>query len=188
MDDRQIAPKNLMSMSKIMTIVIYFYLSHHREFKWYYLHYICGTMREYFPKILSYNRFVEVMKAVTAPLILSLVKYSLGKCSGISFMDSTTLDVCDNRRISSHKVFDGLAKRGKSSTGWFYGFKLHLAINDRGEIIAFCLTPGNVDDRDWCVILRCSENFSPTEAIFLPICLRNYGTTAFSSSQSSRTT
>ena len=61
-------------------------------------------------------------------------------------MDSTTLKVCRNQRIHNHKVFKGLAERGKSSMGWFYGFKLHLIINDKGEILAFQLTPGNVAD------------------------------------------
>lgn len=69
-------------------------------------------------------------------------------CTGVSFVDSTTLDVCDSHRIQQHKVFAGIAKRGKSSTEWFYGFKLPLVINDRGKILSFCLTPGNVDDRN----------------------------------------
>jgi len=63
------------------------------------------------------------------------------------YIDSTTLKVCRNQRIHNHKVFDKIAKRGKSSMGWFFGFKLHLVINTRGEIMSFCLTPGNVDDR-----------------------------------------
>lgn len=69
-------------------------------------------------------------------------------CTGISFVDSTTLDVCDTHRIQQHKVFQGIAQKGKSSTGWFYGFKLHLIINDRGEILNFCLTAGNTDERN----------------------------------------
>ena len=147
-------PKCAMSMSEIMTIVIYFHLSNHRTFKWYYLEYIRGTMKEYFPQALSYNRFVEVMQGAIVPLTVYLMKFRFGKCSGISFLDSTTLDVCHNRRIHSHKVFNDIAKRGKSSTGWFYGFKLHLIINDCGEILSFCLTAGNVDDRDWETISR----------------------------------
>ena len=147
-------PKTSMHLSEIMTIAVCFHLSHYREFKWYYLKYICGTMRSCFPKLVSYNRFVEIMQGIAAPLTLYLMKHSLGKCSGISFLDSTPLEVCNTRRIHSHKVFDGLACRGKSSTGWFFGFKLHIAINDSGEIIAFCLTSGNVDDRDWAVISK----------------------------------
>jgi len=143
------APKCAMSMSEIMTIVVFFHLSNHKTFKWYYKNYICGDLREYFPELLSYNRFVEVMQGLIVPLTVYLIKFKVGKCSGISFLDSTTLDVCHNRRIYAHKVFKGLAWRGKSSTGWFYGFKLHLIINDRGEILSFCITAGNVDGRDW---------------------------------------
>ena len=81
-----------------------------------------------------------------------------GACTGISFMDSTTLDVCDSHRIQQHKVFQGVAQRGKSSTGWFYGFKLHLTINECGEILNFYLTPGNVDDRNREVIAQLTKN------------------------------
>jgi len=147
-------PRCAMTMSEVMTIVILFHLSNHRTFKWFYKQYICDHLKEYFPRLLSYNRFVEVMQGLIVPLTVYLMKFRLGKCSGISFLDSTTLDVCHNRRIYSHKVFKELAKRGKSSTGWFYGFKLHLIINDCGELLSFCLTAGNVDDRDWDTISR----------------------------------
>jgi transposase len=70
-----------------------------------------------------------------------------GRCSGISFIDSTSLKVCHNRRIHSHKVFEGWARRGKTSVDWFFGFKLHLVINDCGELLSLRLTPGNTDDR-----------------------------------------
>ena len=148
-DKSKALPKCAMGMSEIMTIIIYFHLSNYKTFKWYYKQHICGHLKSEFPRTLSYNRFVEVMQSVIVPLTLYLMKYHLGKCSGISFLDSTTIDVCDNHRIYSHKVFKEFATRGKSSTGWFYGFKLHLIINDRGEILSFCLTCGNVDDRDW---------------------------------------
>lgn len=79
-------------------------------------------------------------------------------CTGITFVDSTTLDVCDSHRIQQHKVFKGIAQRGKSSTGWFYGFKLHLTINERGDILNFCLIPGNVDDRNPHVMEQVTRN------------------------------
>jgi len=158
-DETHKMPKTSMEMSYIMTICVFFHLSNHRYFKWYYKDFICGDPRVagFFGKLVSYNRFVEIMQSVAAPLTLYMMKACFGKCSGISFLDSTTIDVCDNRRIYSHKVFNGLAKKGKSSTGWFFGFKLHLTVNDKGEIIAFCLTPGNVDDRDWTVISKLTK-------------------------------
>jgi transposase-like protein len=70
-----------------------------------------------------------------------------GDCTGIAFIDSTPLVVCHNRRIHSHKVFDGPAARGRNSVDWFYGFKLHVVVNDRGELLACRLTAGNIDDR-----------------------------------------
>lgn len=145
-------PVTSMDMSEIMTVVVFFHLSHHRTFKWYYKNYVCGTLKEYFPRVLSYNRFVEVTKSIIAPLTLYLMKRCLGKCSSVNFIDSTPLQVCDSHRINSNRVFAGVAQRGKSSMGWFFGFKLHLAINDRGEILSFCLTPGNVSDKDHKVI------------------------------------
>jgi hypothetical protein len=157
-EDNRFFPKSQMTMSEVVTIVIFFHLSQYRTFKWYYKNYVCKQLKSCFPKLLSYNRFVEIMQITILPLTLYMIKYRFGKCSGISFIDSTTLDVCHNRRIHSHKVFSGLAGRGKSSTGWFYGFKLHLVINDMGEIISFCLTADNVDDRDFNLIEKLSKD------------------------------
>ncbi|MEZ5451392.1 MAG: transposase [Thiothrix sp.] len=67
--------------------------------------------------------------------------------AGVAFIDSTPLAVCENLRIPRHRTFSGAAGRGKSSTGWFYGFKLHLVVDDCGEILSFAITPGNTDDR-----------------------------------------
>jgi len=157
MDNKGFFPKSSMALSEIMTIVILFHLSGYRTFKWYYQRYVCNNMRDCFPRLVSYNRFVELMGISLLPLTVYMMKYRVGKCTGISFIDSTTLDVCDNRRIYSHKVFDGAAQRGKSSTGWFYGFKLHLIINDMGEILTFALTPANVDDRNTSLIEHMSK-------------------------------
>ncbi len=139
-------PRSL-TISEIMTILIAFHQSHYRDFKAYYHEQVLKYWRPEFPGLVSYTRFVEYIPSVLVPLIMYLQSCCLGDCTGISFIDSTSLDVCLNQRIQSHKVFAGLAARGQTSTGWFFGFKLHLVVNDRGEILQFCITPGNIDDR-----------------------------------------
>lgn len=143
---RKPGPKANLATSEIMTILIYFHLSHYRNFKHYYLEHVQKYLRPEFPGLVSYTRFVELIPTVLPALCFYLWS-KLGPVTGVSFIDATPIPVCHNRRIQRHKVFDGLAKRGKTSMGWFYGFKLHLVVNDQGEIIAFYLTPGNVDDR-----------------------------------------
>jgi hypothetical protein len=136
-----------LSVSEIMTILIHFHQSHYRDFKAYYTDYVRDRLQREFPGLVSYTRFVEFIPSVLVPLCVYLRKECFGTCTGIAFMDSTSLAVCKNPRIHSHKVFAGLAERGKTSTGWFFGFKLHLVFNDRGELLNLMLTPGNVDDR-----------------------------------------
>ena len=133
-------------VSEIMTIMIYFHQSHYRNFKAYYTEYVCQSLCGEFPNLVSYERFVILLPSVLGPLCAYL-KSLYGRCHGLSFIDSTALLVCDNHRIHTHKVFAELAQRGKGSMGWFYGFKLHLVINDCGELLACQITPGNVDDR-----------------------------------------
>ena len=135
-----------LSASEIMTIIIYFHQSRYRNFKAYYTEHVYQHLRSEFPNLVSYERFVILMPSVFGPLSAYL-KTLYGSCSGISFVDSTALEVCDTHRIHNHKVFEGIAERGKGSMGWFYGLKVHLVINDRGEILACQITPGNVDDR-----------------------------------------
>jgi hypothetical protein len=132
--------------SEIMTILIHFHQSHYRNFKAYYTEYIQVYLASEFPHLVSYPRFVALIPSMLLPL-LAYLQSRYGTCTGISFIDSTALKVCDPKRIHQHRVFATDAKRGKSSMGWFFGFKLHLAVNDRGELLACSLTPGNVDDR-----------------------------------------
>src|SRR5512144_1955907 len=133
-------------LSEIMTILIHFHQSHYRDFKAYYLWYVCRHLAGAFPQRLSYNRFVAVIPTALVPLCIYLHTRK-GPATGIAFIDATSLVVYHNRRIQSHKVFKHVARRGKTSVGWFYGFKLHLVVNDRGELLAFQITPGNTVDR-----------------------------------------
>lgn len=136
-----------MSQSEVMTILVLFHLSQHKNLKHFYLFYVKKHMTAEFPKTVSYNRFVELTRSVLLPLVIYLKTVRLGKCSGITFVDSTPLRVCHNKRIHNNKVFAGTAQRGKSSMGWFFGFKLHIIVNDTGEVINFALTQANIDDR-----------------------------------------
>ena len=169
---RQNHRKSTMSKAEIMVIMILFHDSGYRCLKHFYIEKVCRHMRHLFPQVVSYNRwssesrsqtcldyaesrqrktivnrFVELEKEVAIPLALFIKKVLLGKCTGISFVDSTPLRVCRNQRIHIHKVFKGIAQRGKCSMGWFFGFKLHLICNERGELLNFMITPGDVDDR-----------------------------------------
>lgn len=135
-----------MSASEMMTIMIHFHQSSYRTFKDYYIKHVMKHLTNEFPSLVSYNRFVALMPRMGI-LLLAYLNQCKGRCTGISFVDATSIAVCHNRRIPRHRVFDGLAERGKTSMGWFYGFKLHLIVNEYGELLAFYLTPGNVDDR-----------------------------------------
>ena len=132
--------------SEVMTLLIAFHESGYRTFKHFYQKHVCVYWCAEFPNLVSYSRFVQLKKEVLEVLTFYLSAH-LGTRSGLSFVDSTRLRVCDNKRISSHRVFAGQAERSKTSMGWFYGFKLHWVINGSGELLDVALTPGNTDDR-----------------------------------------
>lgn len=142
---RRNCPSTL-ALSEVMTIVIAFQDSAYRTFKDYYTRHVILNLRSEFPNLVSYNRFVELKKAALIPL-LHYLHTRRGTVTGISFIDSTPIEVCHPRRANRHQVFEALAQWGKNSIGWYFGFKLHLVINDRGELLAFKLTPANTDDR-----------------------------------------
>lgn len=134
--------------SEIITLLITFHGGHFRNFKHFYINHVCIHLKSDFPGLVSYNRFIELSHRSAIAFLLFLHYKCSGECTGISFIDSTVLRVCHNKRIYRNKTFKGFAERGKSTMGWFFGFKLHLIINDKGEILSFYLTKGNVDDRD----------------------------------------
>ncbi len=138
--------RSRLSLSEVMTIVIGFHGSGYRTFKEFYTLQVIPHWRKAFPQLVSYNRFVELMPW-SMMLLCCFLQTRKGEITGISFIDSTPIEVCHRSRSKSHQVFEGLVGWGKNSIGWHYGFKLHLIINDRGELLAFKLTPGNTDDR-----------------------------------------
>ena len=135
-----------LSLSEIMTILVSFHQQSYRTFKHFYQKHVCRYWAAEFPHLPSYQRFIDWIPSTLLPLCVYL-KHCFGACSGISFIDATALKVCHNRRIHQHHVFDNLAARGKTSVGWFYGFKVHLVVNEFGELLNVKLTPGNTDDR-----------------------------------------
>lgn len=146
-----------MSASEIMTILVLFHISHYRTFKDFYLSCVLEDLSSEFPMAVSYSRFVFLIPTVLEPLTAYVLSQA-GEKTNYYYVDSTKLVVCHNKRISRNKVFKGIAKRGKSSMGWFFGFKLHLVINQKGELINFCLTKGNIDDRK--VVPQIMKNLS----------------------------
>jgi hypothetical protein len=144
------APKRkpLMSKSEVITLMVMFHSGCFRNFKHFYEHYVKVHMKSEFPNTVSYNRFTELMQASVFPLAVFMKTCCLGDCTGISFVDSTPIRVCKNKRIGRNRVFRGIAQVGKSSMGFFFGFKLHIIVNEKGDILNFVITQGNVDDRE----------------------------------------
>lgn len=149
-----------LSMSEIMTIIVYFHRSGYRTFKDFYIKYIYKMKSSAFPDIVSYNRFIELIPSVLVPLVAFLKLKRLVKSDKITFIDSTKIAICKNKRIKRNSVFKGFAELGKSTMGWFYGFKLHIAINEVGELVGASISKGNVDDRNLDVLEGVLENVS----------------------------
>ena len=149
--------KATLTHSEIITILIAFQGGQFRNFKHFYCHYVCVHLRDCFPNVVSYNRFIELSHRCAIPFMMFLHYCCRGECTGISFIDSTVLRVCHKKRIKRNKVFKDLAKVGKSTMGWFFGFKLHLIINDKGEILSFYLSQGNTSDNNAKIITQMTK-------------------------------
>ena len=142
---RHRGPKPGLADSEIITILVLYHSSHFKNFKTFYEGIVLALLRPAFPKAPCYARFIALTSHVWVPLTVFLLS-RMGRRTGIYYVDSTALPVCHNRRIGRHKVFAALAERGKTSLGWFFGFKLHLVFNHEREIVALKLTSGNVND------------------------------------------
>lgn len=143
---RQRQRRGKLSLGEMLFIMVLFHLSPFKDFKHFWLYGVEQKYRGCFAELPSYARFVSLMPRLFIPFCV-LLQCLGGEETGIYIADSTKLAVCHNARISRHRVFDGLAARGRTSMGWFFGFKLHIVINHRGEIMAVKITPGNIDDR-----------------------------------------
>lgn len=135
-----------LTRAEVMTSVIAFHGSGFRTFKDFYTLQVLPHWRNAFPNLVSYTRFVEIMPW-SLMLLCCFLKTRRGEITGISFIDATPIEVCHPFRSKAHRVFEGVVGWAKNAMGWHYGFKLHLIINDQGELLAFKLTPGNIDER-----------------------------------------
>lgn len=136
-----------MRVSEIITVMLLYHQSPCKNFKYFYNSYLQLYKTE-FPTLLSYNRFIELEKRILIYIVVLLEWYChQSKRTGISYIDSTPIAVCHPKRISRNKVFAGIAELGKTTKGWFYGIKLHIITNEKGELQSVKLTTGNTDDR-----------------------------------------
>ncbi|MDM8544693.1 IS982 family transposase [Desulfococcaceae bacterium HSG9] len=157
--ERRQRPFCRLSVSEIMTIQVAYQIIRGQNFKSFYKDVIWQFHRNEFPSLVTYQRFVEVAPVVLMPLALFLkFRMEMSDNTGIYVIDSTPLRVCMNLRIPRHKVFKDIAQRGKSSTGWFYGFKLHMVINHVGQLMSVHISAGNSDDRK--PVLRMVKNLA----------------------------
>lgn len=136
-----------LSLSEMLTILLLYHQSPCKNFKFFYVSYLQLYQAE-FPKLVSYNRFIQ-LKPRTLIYLVVFVQWFCDQSekTGISYIDSSSLAVCHNKRISRNKVFKGVAELGKTTKGWFFGFKVHLVTNEKGHLHAAKFTRGNVDDR-----------------------------------------
>lgn len=147
-----------LTSSEIITIAVWYHQSGYITFKDYYIKYVIHSLKNEFKKIPSYNRFIELRLAVTDILSLYLCTKKISTCTGISYIDSFKLEACHIKRSSGHKQLKFIAAKGKTSVGWFYGIKVHIVINEKGEIISLCMTPGNTADNAKKVLTSLTKN------------------------------
>jgi hypothetical protein len=138
-------PNCSLAISEIMTILVMFQMSRFRDFKNFYTGFLCAYYKRDFPKLPSYERFVELMKRAIFPLTI-FTQLKAGKQTGLYYIDSSCLPVCHIKRSRRHKTFDSIAEYGKTSVGWFFGLKLHIVTNHEGRLLAFKITRGNRSD------------------------------------------
>ena len=152
------------SMGEVMTVLVYYHYSHYKNFKSYYKQVMLGDYKIDFTGLPSYSRFVWWIPLALIPLLLyvhSRNKQSLR--TGIYYIDSTKLAVCDTHRAHQNRVFKGLASWGKTSMGWFFGLKLHLLINQYGQLVATRITRASIADNNMYLLHDLSEQIVDTQ-------------------------
>jgi Transposase DDE domain len=136
----------ILTLAEMMTILIMYQSSNFKNFKSFYF-FLKRDMKSAFNKLCSYNRFIELAPRCCLPLSV-LLHILFVSCNGISIVDSTALKVCHIKREKRHKTFKGIAQKSKGTMGWFFGFKLHVIVNQKGELMDAKLDSARVDDRE----------------------------------------
>lgn len=148
-----------LSGSEVCTIWVCYHYSGYKCFEYYYKNKVLKELREYFPNVPTYETFLQYIPKAKGALYLWLL-YTCGRSdrTGLYYIDSKRLQVCHLKRQHSNKVFKDIARKGKSSMGWFFGFKLHLVVNQIGQVVAFDLTTGNVADNNQNLLKKLLAN------------------------------
>jgi len=162
LDGKKVKRKRPMrlSMSEVMTISLCYHFSGYATFKDFYTKHVQIYLKNDFPELVSYNRFIERRKTIVLPMLIFLLTRKLSDCTGISIIDSFKLEASHIRRSSSHKTLKSIARKGKTSVGWFFGMKVHIVINHRGEIVSFYVSSGNVSDNNENVLINLTKNIA----------------------------
>jgi hypothetical protein len=148
-----------LSASEIMTLRTMYHTSGYKTVK----DYFTRNERElssYFPRLVSYSRFVELCQELALPFMVFAKIFCTISCDNMSYIDSTKLEVSHIKRASSHKTFRGIAAKGHTSIGWFFGFKLHLVTNVFGYVVDFDITSGNVADNNESLIRKLTKKLT----------------------------
>ena len=145
-------PKPKLSISEVVTLNIIRFYVRSADLKTFYKLAKDRYSAE-FPDLPNYENFLKATNKsfIAMILFLQFVLY-LGrqKCrSGIHFIDSTSLQICKNYNIYRNKVGSGLANRGRSTKGWFFGFKLHGVCNKEGFMEDIMFSPGSPNDKNF---------------------------------------
>ena len=150
--------KNVMDITEILTIMVHYHFSGCKNFKVYYNSLLNAKANNYFYRYVSYNRFIEIRMLFAHELKIVLDYFISNKCSGISYIDSTSIKVCHEKRSKRNKTFKGYARTSKTIMGFFHGFKLHIVINHKGELVSYYLSAATAHDLNEKVINSLTKN------------------------------
>ena len=143
--------KHKLSVSEIATLAIFRFYTGHRNWKDFYNH-IKTYHQKDFPNLPTYQNFIaaiDKLACFSAILLQGFMHFFRTHTHGeaTKFVDGSKLKVCEITRSLSHKVAKDYATKSKTHTGWFYGFRLHIIVNEWMEILGCKIASGSKDER-----------------------------------------